>query len=68
MTAAHDEWVAVLFPIRIFGVRSGRIMRYCWNRRRIGLHFCSSRIRIIQNVLNTFYFFAFCFFLRKFYW
>ena len=49
-------WVAVLFRIRIFGVQSGRIMRFVWIRSRIGYHFCSSRIRIriIQNVLNTF--------------
>jgi len=39
---------------RIFGVRSGRIMRFFCIRRRIGYHFCSSRIRVIQNLLNTF--------------
>ena len=44
----------VLFRIRIFGVRSCGTMRYFWIRNRIGYHFCSSRIRIIQNVLNTF--------------
>jgi len=45
---------SVLFRIPIFGVRSGRIMRFFWIRSRIEYHFCSSRIRIIQNVLNTF--------------
>ena len=46
----------VLFRIRIFGVWSGRFMRFFRIRSRIGFHFCSSRIRIwiIQNVLNTF--------------
>ena len=57
-------WLPVLFRIRIFGFRSGRFMRFFWIRSRIGYHFCSSRIRIriIQNGLNTFYFFVFCFF------
>jgi len=49
-------WIAVLFRIRIFGVRSGIIVRFFWIRSRIAFHFCSSRIRIriIQNVLNSF--------------
>jgi len=45
---------SVFFRNRIFGVRSGGIMRFFWIRSRIGYHFCSSPIRIIQNVLNTF--------------
>ena len=55
----------MLSRIWIFGVRSGRFMRFFWTRSRIGYHFYSSRIRIIQNRLNTFYFFAFCFFSAK---
>ena len=53
---------AVLFRIRIFGVRSRRFVRFFWIRSRIGYHFCSSRNRIIQNGLNTFKFFCVLFF------
>ena len=41
-------------PDPVFGFRSGGIMRFFWIRSRIGFHFCSSRIQIIQNALNTF--------------
>ena len=60
----RDRLRPVLFRIRIFEIRSGRIMRFFWIRSRIGFHFCSSRIRIriIQNGLNTFKFFCVLFF------
>ena len=43
--------------------------RIFWIRTRIGYHFCSSRIRIIQNAtLGTLYIFSrFDFFLQNFF-
>jgi len=49
---------AVLFRIKIFGVSDPDFWKIFWIRSRIGYHFCSSRIRIIQNAtLGTLLFF-----------
>jgi len=48
-----------------FWILIRKIYEIFWIRSRIGYHFCSSRIRIIQNGLNIFQFFCVCFFSAK---